>query len=43
MTEQISQYRSAVSDALGRVIPDEGELPVGDQGTLRPLMADAGE
>ena len=28
MPEEIMQYRSAVTDALGRVIPDEGELRV---------------
>ena len=28
MPEEIAQYRSAVTDALGRVIPDEGELRV---------------
>ena len=28
MTDEINQYRSAVNDALGRVIPDEGELRV---------------
>jgi len=28
MSETVEQYRSAVTDALGRVIPDEGELRV---------------
>ena len=28
MPDEIKQYRSAVKDALGRVIPDEGELRV---------------
>ena len=28
MVEEIGQYRSAVTDALGRVIPDEGDLRV---------------
>jgi len=28
MPEEITQYRSAVTDALGRVIPDDGELRV---------------